>query len=1268
MAASEAESSAAERLLQKHTENHQPTVEDVPDEELKPTAKAKGLNMESEEAFPGLGGSSSSSSKGKAPVNNIPIWGAKLNGKSNGTTPANGTPGTSTPVSHTSTPAPGNAPTPNVFIPGRYVESIELDPNDIMPRAQLKRPIADIVKDLNRKSRAVLTISTKDRGKLKIEAQGPQDPAQQALRDLVAQIGAKQVITIQIPKSARAHIIGRQGATIKSIQEKSGARITLPKDDGQSPVDDDDDSLINITIEGNTIAAASAEDSIRKIVNSRSANVATKLRNIPAEFYPFIAGPNNSRVNALESDHGVQIRVPPHQPWSHSVPEVPASGERPLFAPANYENHIQLAGDRAAAAAARAEIDRRVRELQNQLQMDQCEIPRGRHQFIVGDRGMPMDDFFADTNCVIILPREEGIETVTVIGLEDDVNRGLEKAMDLAMNLNTANFHVARNHKHVSGGAPTYCRDVSRYLRQRKEIERLEQHHHVHINTPFMEGIESPWELYARDGKNLLKAQKEVQSIIGGHPPSRLASVPVDPFFHAYLRSDVKPRLQSDYGVHLVVPEAAEAQLPVILVYEGQSGPDEDYQIPQKAPNAEELRAFQQGLDGARTHILDLINKQEQIKTETLDVPAKYHEKLRRFIKKEQDITTRTAGGIPVRVSVKGITVTMRGPASAVASLAEKARAFVQQEQEDDKERGFTLSFEFPQKFANHLIGKGGSHIKELRDKFDVEIQVDKGMVELKGPKAKAEKAKAHILSLSRTWADETTHTLKIEPKYHRELIGAQGGQIGRLQNRYGVHINFPRSARPAKEDESAAADAASEAGKPRRQQGPDEVVIRGSKKGADEARDEIFSLYQYLKDNSFTANVSVQQKQLPSLIGSGGSGMDELRQVTGAKIDIPNERNEAEDAIVDIQIKGTKSQVAAAKKIIEEKKAVFEDTVVKTIDVDRKWHKILIGPQGSTLRDIIIKAGGPEDRRLQARCIQFPKQDTDGNAITVEGRQDVVSKIIASIEAAVSERASQVTETIEVSTEKHRTLIGRGGDAKRKLEAEFNVSIDIPRQGSGQTGVKLVGKPADVEKAKDHISTLIKEQQGETVQVPRKLHNAISDNGQFFRKLRNDHKVTVDHAGQPTPPKSKPVSTRAGNNGAMPLITDDPEQAADAHSWNIVDNISTEEGDIPWVLRGSPENIERAKKAISAALEQAQRSNSTGYLVLPDPSTYRYVIGQGGSKVTSIRKQSGCKITVPRDQNGDAIEINGSREGCEKAKDLILEAVRDGLASRQRD
>jgi len=322
----------------------------------------------------------------------------------------------------------------------------------------------------------------------------------------------------------------------------------------------------------------------------------------------------------------------------------------------------------------------------------------------------------------------------------------------------------------------------------------------------------------------------------------------------------------------------------------------------------------------------------------------------------------------------------------------------------------------------------------------------------------------------------------------------------------------------------------------------------------------------------------------------------------------------------------------------------------------------------GANIRDIVIKAGGPDDRQQLARMVRFPRPDSSDNTIRVEAHQSIADRIVEAIEALVNGRDSQVTEHIEVAPEKHRLLIGRGGETRRNLESQFSVSVDIPKQtvtGAARSQIKIAGQPSDVEKAKEHILELVKEQEGETLQVPRRLHHAVSDNGQIFRSLRNNHRVTVDHSGQQLPPKPTAANPRARANGgaSMPLITDDPEAAADNHSWDIVENnTSTEEGEIPWVLRGNPENVAKAKAVIEKMMEEASKPSSTGYLILPDPKSYRFVVGPGGTKINEIRKSTGTKVQVPRDQaRGEAIEIVGSKEGVEKARDIILEAVKQG-------
>lgn len=313
-----------------------------------------------------------------------------------------------------------------------------------------------------------------------------------------------------------------------------------------------------------------------------------------------------------------------------------------------------------------------------------------------------------------------------------------------------------------------------------------------------------------------------------------------------------------------------------------------------------------------------------------------------------------------------------------------------------------------------------------------------------------------------------------------------------------------------------------------------------------------------------------------------------------------------------------------------------------------------------------MIDAGGPSDGSA-ARMVRFPKADSTESTIRLEGNGKIVDSIIAAIEEFVKEREDQVTETLDVPTAQHRMLIGRGGDTRRNIESKFNVTLDIPKQGSGRTDVKLKGPSGAVAEAKEHVQGMLKDQHAETAFVPTHLHHVVADNGTFFRRLRNDHQVTVDHAGKAVPSNRASEETRSAANGtSLPLITDDPSAATDAHSWNIVDSSSATDADatpFPWVLSGSPENVAKARAAIEKAIASASQQSATGYLILPDPKTYRYVVGQGGSQINAIRKKTGCRINVPKDQaRGEAIEIRGSSAGLKEAKDMILEAVQNGL------
>jgi hypothetical protein len=238
--------SAAQKLMQKHAdEAHKTTIEDVPDEEdlkhgeipkstsiLEPTndegtstptwaqpvsAKAAGkqkaqevpskgngpsLDTQSHDLFPELGGAPKSQN---GPTVSS-IWSAKKpaaanstgsNGKTNGLSPSNGTSRASTPTSGAATPtsaAHSTAPRgpPNMMaIPGRHTERIQLAPSQLLLRSQMKKPLADVLKDVNKRSKATITMTTGQGGAFWFTAVGPIDACRQALKDLVEQIGSK---------------------------------------------------------------------------------------------------------------------------------------------------------------------------------------------------------------------------------------------------------------------------------------------------------------------------------------------------------------------------------------------------------------------------------------------------------------------------------------------------------------------------------------------------------------------------------------------------------------------------------------------------------------------------------------------------------------------------------------------------------------------------------------------------------------------------------------------------------------------------------------------------------------------------------------------------------------------------------------------------------------------------------------------------------------------------------------------------------------------
>ena len=289
------------------------------------------------------------------------------------------------------------------------------------------------------------------------------------------------------------------------------------------------------------------------------------------------------------------------------------------------------------------------------------------------------------------------------------------------------------------------------------------------------------------------------------------------------------------------------------------------------------------------------------------------------------------------------------------------------------------------------------------------------------------------------------------------------GANVRRLQERYAVRIHFPR-----REDEDERNSLLDEE-KPKN---PDEIVIRGPSKGVKSAVDELNALLEYRLQYSHTAEIEILARGRQRLLRNSGGIIYSLRQDPGhVRIDVPPRLdNETDDTIIKIKVEGTEQFI---KKAVEEISCLRDEVKgekIRTLTIDQKYHKGLIGPNGRIVQKIIVDAGGSEDRSVQARLVRFPRPGEDSDKIVLTGPPAVIDKIAEKF----LEFAARETIELDVPCEKLSRIIGTGGKKRMELEAEFDVLIYVPQgnrgNGKGLEKVKITGRPEQNEKAKKAV------------------------------------------------------------------------------------------------------------------------------------------------------------------------------------------------------
>ncbi|CAE6410521.1 unnamed protein product [Rhizoctonia solani] len=1120
--------------------------------------------------------------------------------------------------------------------------------NEVLKRVMLQHKNVKLEASTQRKDgRAKTSFVIKADSEAEVEA---------AKRKLTAALSPVVTRVVQSPISAIGAIVGQKGANLNQLRAKYEVRVDIPRKDtnlappagasgaaSPTPADEDEEPTQPISVTGPLSSVTAAIAEIEGIISTKTSTITQRVRDVPTKVFPFIEGRRSDYEEAVSNESSI------------SVNPIPESRE------------ITVSGDRQGVVKTVEQIKKDIEELENSITSISIPVKKPKHRLLVGDFA---HELMATAKCAIELPEDSDNETVTLWGLSDDLPNGL----------------MAINKK----GDSQYTQTITIPAPSGPICEYL-------VTTAYFGSIWGP-KFPGVEGYPVPRGKGHVIDFVGEKDAvapvvkdlnklfqdlaGSIRQVEIDWLLHKPLAGKFAKRVEqfrtaNHTEVHF--PEESDEKSTVLLVYD----------LGKSSSKTEKKKH----LDEVERELKKLAAEMGDIRSEEITVDKKWHQAI--MGKNDSNLNAITGEekvlsikfGSQARLngdnSLLEDTILIRGPSSDVTRALEAIKQLAEKAKTDEIESSYVTEFDIPQEYARHIVGSGGSGINKLRDQLDVKVDLNddadkegadtkkkgkksiaKTHVKITGRRSNADEAKKRILAQVERLEDETTETLKIPNKYHSGLIGTAGKYVSRLEEKYGVKINFGG-------EESRGRGQGGNLG-------PDEVMVKGGRKGVASAKSELLEAYEYEKETNQAVEFTVPSRAVARILGRGGSQINEIKEDTNTQIDV--EKADAHDPKAEtlITVRGTKAAIADAKKqILAIASEVGEETTV-TINIENRFHRNLIGAGGQGLKDLIAKVGGPSEPKAQTGLIHFPRNGEPDDEVTLRGEPALVKKLQKELEKIVSELRDRVVLGVDIPAQHHRVLIGRGGQHLNELQDRHNVTVQFPGSRSYyQIGepenvdelaevppeniVKVSGSRSACEKAMKEMSDrpTPQEQVTTTITVPLRYVHSISQQGIFFRSLRQIG-VQVDQSQQPSKAASTPRPPPSG--GAARI---DEESIEEAVQWQVAENHQDgEEGDAEWTLRGRDQAaLDKAQSMIEEAVAQAQSASHVGFLTLADRSAFPRIVGTKGASVARLRNETGAEITVGREDN--TIVIIGSESVIEHAKSKILDIVNNSTRPR---
>lgn len=286
------------------------------------------------------------------------------------------------------------------------------------------------------------------------------------------------------------------------------------------------------------------------------------------------------------------------------------------------------------------------------------------------------------------------------------------------------------------------------------------------------------------------------------------------------------------------------------------------------------------GVADAEKELTEMVSKLENERTKEVYVDHRYiksligvrGEKIKEIRDKFENIQISLPDQGHKRSPIK-----LRGPQDEI----EKCEKFLYKLLKEIAESSYVQEVPIFKQFHKFIIGKGGANLRKIRDETQTVIDLpaegdDSDVITVRGKREHVEEAVKKIQQIHNEKANIVTEEVKISPKYYNSLIGAGGKLIHSIMEECGgVLIKFP----PAESDS-------------------DKVLIKGPAEDVEKAKQQLLAHANERELTSHTAQVRAKSDHHKFLIGKNGANIKKIRELTGARIIFPTEKDEDKEAI----------------------------------------------------------------------------------------------------------------------------------------------------------------------------------------------------------------------------------------------------------------------------------------------------------------------------------------------------------------------------------